>query len=105
VIKRLITWLYERYGKEPEYTSTPEYRKRYLQAKSIENEFRGAGYTGKPKPDYPKVNGKEPSDSVKKHLDQIYDDAKESADHISLIRKSLVGEFPPINTYFKQGVK
>jgi hypothetical protein len=105
MIKRLITWLYERYSKEPEYAPTLEDRKRYMQAKSIENEFRGAGYTGKPKPDYPKVNGKEPSDSVKKHLDQIYDDAKESADHISLIRKSLVSEFPPINAYFKQDVK
>jgi hypothetical protein len=105
MIKRLITWLYERYGKESEFTPTLEGRKRYLQAKSIENEFRGAGYTGKPKPDYPKVSGKEPSDLVKKYLDQIYDDAKESADHISLIRKSLDGAFLLTNTYFKQGVK
>jgi hypothetical protein len=105
MIKRLITWLYERYGKEPEHAHTLEYRKRLLQARFIENEFRGAGYTGKPKPDYPKVNGKEPSDLVKQYFDQIYDDAKQSDCHISLIKESLNGAFPPINTYFKQDIK
>jgi hypothetical protein len=86
MIKRLITWLYERYGKEPEYIPTLEDRKNYIQARFIRNEFTGAGFTGKPKPDYPQVNGKELSESAKKLLDQIYESAKQGGGNLKLIK-------------------
>jgi hypothetical protein len=87
MFKQLITWFYERYCKEPEYAPTQEDYKRFLLARSIHREFGNAGYVGKPKPDYPEVNGKQPSESVKKQLDQIYEDAKQKGNSFNGVAK------------------
>jgi hypothetical protein len=82
MIKRLITWIYERYCKEPEYVPTLEDRKRYIYARELSSPFRRAAWCGLAKPDYPIYKGGECPQALKDKLDEIYESNKPIMDEM-----------------------